>query len=142
METGTASAASSHVDLEPSSAISESKRNGVPRRDRDWQTVTVGASVVAMLIFEMFHSPPCDLGSLHCSGGRFTAKIGINLFWGTLIGFTTGVALAAVMALLVDALDARRTGRSIVPLVRTLLAVAGVVILFVAVLIRFRFVRS
>jgi hypothetical protein len=110
------------------------------RRDRDWQVVVVGVSLVAMLIFEMFHSPPCNLSYSRCSGSEFLAQIVVNVIWATVMGVGYGIALAAVMALLVDSLDALRTRRTTAPLLRTLLGVALVIIVFVLVLVRFQFV--
>jgi len=110
------------------------------RRDRDWQVATVVASLIAMIVFEMFHSPPCDLSFDSCSGAEFAAKIGVNLIWGVVMGGSTGIALAAVMGLVVDALDARRTMRTIGPLLRVLLGIVLTVGIFFAVLVRFEIV--
>jgi hypothetical protein len=54
----------------------------------------------------------------------------------------TGVALAALMNLAVESLDARRSERSAAALVWTLLALAGAVLVFVFVMVRFDFIAS
>jgi hypothetical protein len=98
-------------------------------------------SIIGMLVFEMFHSPPCALDHLSCGGSEFAAQIALNLIWGVTLGASVGIALAAIMLLLVDALHTRRSKGSLRPLVRVGLAAAGIVIVFVLVLVRFRFVR-
>lgn len=129
---------------EPGPLFSVSRRPSGPfaRRDRDWQIVVVAVSLVAMFVFEMFHSPPCDLDWDTCTGSRFAAQIAINAIWAAVMGIATGVALAAVMSLAVESLEARRSERSAAPLVRTLLALAAAVLVFVIVLVRFDFVAS
>jgi hypothetical protein len=129
---------------EPGPLFSASPRPSGPfvRRDRDWQIVVVAVSLVAMFVFEMFHSPPCDLDFDTCTGSRFAAQIAINAIWATVMGVVTGVALAAIMNLAVESLDARRSEKSAAPLVRTLLLLAAAVLVFVIVLVRFDFVAS
>jgi hypothetical protein len=129
---------------EPGPLFSASRRPSGPfaRRDRDWQIVVVAVSLVGMFVFEMFHSPPCDLDFDTCTGSRFAAQIAINAIWATVIGVVTGVALAAIMNLAVESLDARRSEKSAAPLVRTLLVLAAAVLVFVIVLVRFDFVAS
>jgi hypothetical protein len=40
-----------------------------------------------MLIFEMFHSPPCRLlADYGCPASEFVAQIALNVFWATLLG--------------------------------------------------------
>jgi hypothetical protein len=111
-------------------------------RDRDWQIVVVAVSLVAMLVFEMFHSPPCDLDFDTCTGSGFAAQIAINAIWATVMCVVTGVALAAIMNLAVESLGARRSEKSAAPLVRTLLALAGAILVFVFVMVRFDFIAS
>jgi hypothetical protein len=119
------------------------RRSGdFPRRDRDWQIVIVVVCLLAMFLFEMFHSPPCRLGWTSCSGLAFVAQIGVNAIWAVVMGISTGVALAAIMGILVESLDARRSRGTDAPLVRTVLGIAAVVIVFVIVLVRFEFVGS
>ncbi len=127
--------------LEPGPIFADSRRRSGPhsRRDRDWQIVIVGVSLVAMLLFEMFHSPPCSLALSKCTGTEFTAKIAVNLIWGTVMGTWVGVALAAIMGMIVDALDAHRSGGTTAPLVRIIVATAAVIIVLVVVLVRFHF---
>ena len=129
---------------EPGPLFSASRRPSGPfvRRDRDWRIVVVAVSLVAMFVFEMFHSPPCDLDFDTCTGSRFAAQIAINAIWATVMGVVTGVALAAIMNLAVESLDARRSEKSAAPLVRTLLLLAAAVLVFVFVLVRFDFVAS
>lgn len=121
--------------------MSRKKVKKPSRRDRDWQTTVVATSIIGMLVFEMFHSPPCALDQIGCDGSVFVAQIVLNLIWGVTLGAAIGIALAAIMLLLVDALHARRSKSSIGPLVRVALGAAGIVIVFVLVLVRFRFVR-
>jgi len=121
--------------------LSRREVNRPSRRDRDWQTAVVATSIIGMLVFEMFHSPPCSLDHLSCGGSEFAAQIALNLIWGVTLGASIGIALASIMLMLVDALQTRRSKRSLRPLVRVGLAAAGIVIVFVVVLVRFRFVR-
>jgi hypothetical protein len=116
--------------------------DGLARRDRDWQIVIVVVCLVAMFLFEMFHSPPCRLGWTSCSGWAFVAQIGVNAIWAAVMGISTGVALAAIMGILVESLDSRRSSGTNAPLVRTVLGIAAIVIVFVVVLVRFEFVSS
>ena len=95
-----------------------------------------------MFIFEMFHSPPCRLGWTSCTGYRFAAQIVVNALWATVIGVATGVALAASMQIIVDALDERRSRGTSGPLIRTVLGVGAVVAVFLFVLVRYEFVGS
>jgi ABC-type uncharacterized transport system permease subunit len=130
---------------EPGPLFSASRRwsGELERRDRDWQVVVVVVCLVAMFVFEMFHSPPCNLDySKTCSGSEFAAQIGVNAIWATVMGISTGIALAAVMGLLVESLDERRSKGTSGPLVRTVLGIAALVFLFVIVLVRFQFVSS
>jgi hypothetical protein len=55
---------------------------------------------------------------------------------------SAGIALAAVMGLLVESFDERRSKGTSGPLVRTVLGIAALVIVFVVVLVRFQFVSS
>lgn len=121
--------------------LSRKKVDKPSRRDRDWQTAVVATSIIGMFVFEMFHSPPCALDHIGCDGSEFVAQIALNLIWGVTLGASIGIALAAIMLLLVDALQSRRSKSSIRPLVRVALAAAGILIVFVVVLVRFRFVR-
>lgn len=121
--------------------LSRRKVNRPSRRDRDWQTAVVATSVIGMVLFEMFHSPPCALDHLGCGGSEFVAQIALNLIWGVTLGASIGITPAALTLLLVDALHTRRSKRSLRPLVRVALSAAGIVIVFVVVLVRFRFVR-
>lgn len=73
---------------------------------------------------------------------RVRGQIGINAIWATVMGISTGIALAAVMGLLVESLDERRSKRTSGPLVRTVLGIAALVFVFVIVLVRFQFVSS
>lgn len=57
-------------------------------------------------------------------------------------GLSTGIAHAAIMGLLVESLDSRRSKGTSGPLVRTVLGIAALVIVFVVVLVRFQFVTS
>jgi hypothetical protein len=66
----------------------------------------------------------------------------VNAIWATVMGISTGIALAAVMRLLVESLDEHRSKGTSGPLVRTVLGVAALVIVFVVVLVRFQFVSS
>lgn len=102
----------------------------------------VVVSLVAMFLFEMFHSPPCRLGWTSCTGGQFVAQILVNAIWATVMGVATGVALAASMQTIVDSLDERRSRGSSGPLVRAVLGVGAVVVVLVLVLVRYEFVGS
>jgi ABC-type uncharacterized transport system permease subunit len=104
--------------------------------------VVVVVCLIAMFVFEMFHSPPCNLDYSTCSGSELAAHIGVNAIWATVMGISTGIALAAVMGLLVESLDERRSKATSGPLVRTVLGIAALVIIFVVVLVRFQFVSS
>jgi hypothetical protein len=130
--------------LEPGPLFSASRRRGGPfaRRDRDWQFVILVVSLVAMFLFEMFHSPPCRLGWTSCTTGEFVAQIIVNAIWATVMGAATGVALAAIMLMVVESLDTRRSHGNSGPLVRTVLGVGAIVIVLVIVLVRYEFVAS
>ena len=104
--------------------------------------MVVVVCLVAMFVFEMFHSPPCNLDYSTCSGSEFAAQIGVNAIWATVMGISTGIALAAVMGLLVESLAERRSKGTNGPLVQTVLGIAAVVLVFVIVLVRFQFVSS
>lgn len=130
--------------LEPGPLFSASRRRTGPfaRRDRDWQSVIVIVSLVAMFLFEMFHSPPCRLGWTSCSGGEFVARIIVNAIWATVMGIATGVALAAILLMIVESLDARRSRGTGGPLLRTAIGIAAIVLVLVVVLVRYEFVAS
>jgi NhaP-type Na+/H+ or K+/H+ antiporter len=129
---------------EPGPLFSSSRRPSGPfsRRDRDWQIVVVVVTLVAMFVFEMFHSPPCDLDWDSCSGSRFAAQIAVNALWAMMMGIATGIALAAIMGLLVDSIDDRRSKGTTAPLVRIALALSAIVVVFVVVFVRFDLVAS
>lgn len=129
--------------IEPGPLLEASRRQPrLSRRDRDWQIVVVAVCLIAMFLFEMFHSPPCRLGWTGCSGLEFVAQVGVNAIWAIVMGTSTGVALAAIMSMVVDSLDVSRSKGTNAPLVRAVLGITAVVMVFVIVLVRFEFVRS
>src|SRR5919106_1330561 len=52
-----------------------------------------------MVVFEMFHSPPCALDHIGCDVSEFIAQIVLNLIWGVVLGASVGITLAAIMLL-------------------------------------------
>ena len=75
-------------------------------------------------------------------GLEFAAQIVVNALWATVMGVATGVALAATMQIIVDALDERRSRGTSGSLVRAVLGVGVVVVVLVLVLVRYEFVGS
>lgn len=59
-----------------------------------------------------------------------------------MMGVATGVALAAIMGLLVESIDDRRSKGTTAPLVRIALALSAIVVVFVIVFVRFDLLAS